>query len=301
MSLSDVIQEKFNLEEFTLQEVYKAIPDKPKTTIRGRIYDNLGIKFERVKKGIYRTIKGNNQCILIEGDGRDLSMIEDNSIDCILTDHPWSDKKSNIGGDRKFTDTYECFKYSINDFKEKARVLKQGSFLVEILPAENENNYEYLYEVKRMAKECGLLYYAKVPWKKGNFISNTGRKSKNTEDIMIFSKGKARALRIDVKKSKREGINRYMSGTNGMLPTCFDVQAVSAKDRIHQSEKPIELYEEIIEYVTREDEVILDQFSGSGNVGVAALNKNRNCILIEILKENIKKIKQRINEKLVLA
>jgi len=34
------------------------------------------------------------------------------------------------------------------DFKEKARVLKDGCFLVEVLPAENENNYEYLYQIK---------------------------------------------------------------------------------------------------------------------------------------------------------
>ena len=38
------------------------------------------------------------------------------------------------------------------DFKEKARVLKDGCFLVEVLPAENENNYEYLYQIKKYAK-----------------------------------------------------------------------------------------------------------------------------------------------------
>lgn len=297
MSLCEVIQEKFHIEEFTLQDVYKAIPGKPKTTIRGRIYDNLGIKFERIGKGLYRTIKGDNQCILIEGNGRDLRNIKDNSIDCIITDHPWEDSKSNIGGDRKFSNSYQCFKYTLDDFKEKARVLKEGSFLVEILPAENENNFEYLYDIKMMAKECGLLYYSKVPWKKGNFVSNTGRKSKNTEDIMIFSRGKPRAMRLDIKKTNSMGITSYMSGTNGMLPTMFDIEPVPKKNKIHQAEKPIELYEEIIEFVTKENEVILDQFAGSGNVGKAALNKSRSCILIELFKENVQKIKDRLGLK----
>ena len=39
----------------------------------------------------------------------------------------------------------------------------------------------------------------------------------------------------------------------------------------------------------------VNSFAGSGAVGVAALNKNRSCILIEILRENIEKIKERFN------
>lgn len=46
-------------------------------------------------------------------------------------------------------------------------------------------------------------------------------------------------------------------------------------------------------FLTYEGEVVLDSFAGSGTVGEAALNLKRNCILIEILKENIQKIKKR--------
>lgn len=84
-----------------------------------------------------------------------------------------------------------------------------------------------------------------------------------------------------------------MSGSNGMLPTMFDIQPVSKKNKIHQSELPVELCEKILEYVTYQGEIVLDSFAGSGTVGVAALNKKRSCILIEILKENIEKIKNR--------
>jgi len=40
-----------------------------------------------------------------------------------MTDHPWLDRKSNKGGSRSFSD-YDCFKYSIEDFKEKARNMR---------------------------------------------------------------------------------------------------------------------------------------------------------------------------------
>lgn len=282
-------------ESFTLKEAYEKNGDKPQETVRARIYDNLGSKFIRVTKGVYQVIGAQDeQCILIEGDGRNLSMISDNSIDCILTDHPWLDIKSNKGGTRAFA-LYDCFKYTLEDFVEKVRILKDGCFLVEVLPAENENNFEYLYQIKKYAKEVGFVYYSKVTWKKGTFVSNTGRKAKNSQDIMIFSKGKARNMRFDKKKSDATGENHYMSGCNGMLPTMFDIQPVSKKERIHQSELPVQLCEEILDYVTYKGEVVLDSFAGSGAVGVAALNKNRNCILIEILKENIKKIKERFN------
>ena len=112
---------------------------------------------------------------------------------------------------------------------------------------------------------------------------------------MIFSEGKARSMRYDKKKSQNTGIDCFMSGCNGMLPTMFDFPPVPKKNRIHQSELPVELCEAILEYVTYEGEVVLDSFAGSGAVGVAALNKKRNCILIEILKENIEKIKARFN------
>lgn len=282
-----------NRENFTLQEAYQQNTEKLQETVRARIYEKIGVKFERVAKGVYRTINcEEEQCLLIEGNGRDLSMLKDNSIDCILTDHPWLDRKSNKGGTRDFAE-YDCFRYTLNDFKEKARVLKEGCFLVEVLPAENENNYEYLYQIKNYAKEAGFLYYSKVTWKKGTFVSNTGRKAKNTQDIMLFSKGKARSMRIDKKKSDSTGQIHYMSGSNGMLPTMFDIQPVSKKNKIHQSELPVELCEEILEYVTYQGEIVLDSFAGSGAVGVAALNKKRSCILIEILKENIEKIKNR--------
>jgi len=295
MSLAEKIFHCFKeAKAFSLKDAYDQNADKPKETVRARIYENLGIKFERITKGIYRTRNdGDEVCIVMEGDGRDLSMLKDGSIDCILTDHPWLDLKSNKGGTRVFA-TYDCFKYTPEDFQEKARVLKDGCFLVEILPAENENNYEYLYQIKQYAKEAGFLYYSKVTWKKGNFISNTGRKAKNTQDVMIFSKGKARSMRLDKKKTEATGQLAYMSGCNGMLPTMFDVQPVAKKERIHQSELPLSLCEQILQYVTYEGEVVLDSFAGSGVVGEAALNMKRSCILIEILKENIEKIKSRL-------
>lgn len=68
-------------ESFSLKEAYQQNADKPKETVRARIYEKIGIRFERISKGVYCTIDNKDeQCILIEGDGRDLSMLGDNTL-----------------------------------------------------------------------------------------------------------------------------------------------------------------------------------------------------------------------------
>lgn len=296
MSLPNSIIKAFKGSTFSLKDAYeKFYPKYPKETIRARIYERLGKAFRKIGRGVYAVEDNDEKAILIEGDGRKLSFLKDNSVDCIITDHPWSDPKANKGGNRNFA-SYDTFKYTVEDFKEKARILKDGCFLVEMLPSETETNYEYLYQIKKMAEEAGFQYYAKVPWKKGTQVNNTGRKSKNTEDMMIFSLGKARNLRPDAKKDKAEpSVKHYMSGANGMLPTEFDVQPTEKKDKLHQSEKPVKLVEQLLDFFTLEGELVVDQFAGSGVVGQACINKNRLCILIEYCKEFVDKIASRLN------
>ena len=295
MSIVDTLIECFKTEAFTLKEAYEKCKGVNKESVRARIYESINVKFKKLGRGVY--INKDADCVLIEGDGRDLSLFEDSSIDCIITDHPWL-SKANVGGNRNFAQ-YSCFEYTLDDFIEKARVLKEGSFLVEVIPEESDANFDYLYKLKKMAQQAGFEYYAKVPWRKGSFVANTGRKSKQVEDLMIFSKGKARALKLDAKKIKATGQIHRMSGTNGMLPAEFNVQPPSKKEQICQSEKPSALFEQLLEYITLENEVVLDQFAGSGSVGAACIKTNRKCILIEKAKEKVEKIVERLGMRCV--
>ena len=106
---------------------------------------------------------------------------------------------------------------------------------------------------------------------------------------MFFVKGRARSLRPD---KQRGGL---MSGTAYMLPTEFVYEPISPKKRIHQAEKPVELYEAILEAITLPGEVVIDQFAGSGNLGRAALRKGRVAVLFELLRENVDKIVKRLS------
>ncbi len=326
----DLFKYFLETEQFTIKEATELVKnvknkDVNNESIRARIYEGVykGI-FTKISRGVYKVTKQldngkTTSCLLINGNGRDLSKIKDKSIDGIVTDHPYNLKKALKGGNRNFA-KYELFQYEEKDFKEKQRVLKKGAFLVEFLPEESEINYEYLYKIKEMAKNVGLKYFAKVSWKKGDFVANTGRKAKDTEDVMIFSNGEPRNLRLDTKKNlaiaRENNIDIkgkssyeirdllqenelpicYMKGTSGMLPAEFNYQPKQRNEKIVEAEKPIKLLEEIIEYISKPEEILLDQFAGSGNFVIACYNTNRSSIAIEKDKEVFEKMKDNIEK-----
>ena len=311
MSLFDYFldDKQFSLREATSYVKEEKNLDVNNASIRARIYEGIdrGI-FKRLARGVYQVVsqigKDISKCLLVNGDGRDLSFLKDSSIDGIVTDHPYALGKSLKGGNRKFAD-YELFRYTEKDFKEKARILKDGAFDVEFLPEENADNFEYLYKVKKMAIANGFQYYAKVSWIKGTFVSNTGRKQHNCEDVLFLTKGKPRALKPNAKKNKQVALDAkfdikgldakqifnllvrnnlpvsYMTGTAGMLPKAFDVQPPAKKERVHQAEKPVKLLKQIIKFISKPYETLLDQFAGSGNLGIACSQLKRNSIIVE--------------------
>lgn len=275
----------------TLKEIEKDVAsqfenegkDKPNflaEKIRCVIYRDKKDRFSRVCKGVYMVKGENTSGLIIHGDGRKLDEIEDNSIDLIVTDHPWEDKKAHKSGNQKnFAGDYEdnCFRYTLEDFQAKARVLKEGSFLVECIPTESFSNFDYLYEIKKLAEKAGFRYYSKLIWEKApEGTINTGRCTKGIEDVLILTKGKPRRLSP---KGKPYFTKNILSGR-------IQIPAPKPKDKNHQAEKPVALYQYLIEQLSLEGEVVLDQFGGSLNCIEAATSRNRFAIVYELMKEH---------------
>lgn len=270
----------------SLQEIYHAVNgswEKLKNssppadeTIRAAIYRApKKYDFERIGKGLYLLKGEETASLLIHGDGREMKELDDNSIDCILTDHPWSDKKAHKSGNQKGFAEYSTFEYTLEDFKTKARVLKDGSFLAEFLPIESATNWKYLEKIRNMAAEAGFEYYAQCIWRKApEGAVNTGRTTKGVEQVLIFSKGKPRRLAPTGKP--------YL--THNMLSYEIDIPANKGKEKTHQAEKPIALYEYLLRNLTNEQEIALDSFGGSCNLLKACTNLSRWGIVYELCK-----------------
>jgi site-specific DNA-methyltransferase (adenine-specific) len=66
------------------------------------------------------------------------------------------------------------------------------------------------------------------------------------------------------------------------------------KSALHPTQKPIGLLEYLIKTYTNENDLVLDNCAGSGSVGVACKNTNRNYLLIEKEKEYYEIILERL-------
>ena len=251
-------------------------------TIRARIYQHPE-KFKRLVKGIYVLKKNDTTALLIEGSGRELTEIDDNTISAIITDHPWSDTAAHKGGNRHYAE-YDCFKYEQEDFDAKFRVLQDGGYLIECLPCEKDTNWKYLNNIKEMAEKAGFKYYTSMMWDKG-FVANCGRTAKTMEQIIVWSKGNPRKLSTGKPYATHEMLDQRL---------CFPI-ASSKKNRNHMSEKPIELYEYLIRNFTDEYDICLDQFGGACNLLAAALNTKRFGIVYETCKQTIENAVKRFN------
>jgi site-specific DNA-methyltransferase (adenine-specific) len=90
----------------------------------------------------------------------------------------------------------------------------------------------------------------------------------------------------------KTAVRKYDWTWNGMLQ-----QNMKNKDiRIHPTQKPLGLFEKILLDYSRENDLILDYFSGSGTTAVACYNTNRKFICIEKDREYYQKSILRLNE-----
>lgn len=79
------------------------------------------------------------------------------------------------------------------------------------------------------------------------------------------------------------------------FPNILKYQAPKNKTRIHPTQKPLELIKKLIELTTKENDIVLDPFMGSGTTAVACKELNRRYIGFEISNEYYKLSQERLN------
>ena len=66
-----------------------------------------------------------------------------------------------------------------------------------------------------------------------------------------------------------------------VIPNTITFSGGTSKNKIHPTQKPIEILRYFIELLTNPDDLVLDTFAGSGSTGQACKTSGRRCILIE--------------------
>jgi DNA modification methylase len=147
-----------------------------------------------------------------------------------------------------------------------------------------------------------------------NFLHAKNQPIRKVEEIAIFYKNKGTYnpqisdghIPTNSSKSKNTytGETYHLNNTRNdpggkttRFPTnILDFKCVNNYNRLHSSQKPVELLEYLIKTYTNEDELVLDCFAGSGSTLIAAKNTNRNFIGIEKEAKFCDIIKMRLGE-----
>jgi len=217
-----------------------------------------------------------------------MKTIEDNSIDAIITDPPYG--------------TTACKWDSVIDFdlmwEQLNRIIKPNGAIVlfgsepfsSALRMSNIKNYKYDW-VWEKHKATGHLNAKKMPMKIHENISVFYKKPPTYNPQM--TDGKTYKLRGGHNKSLDGMVYNGGKGLRVGYSSNYDpskrypltIQKFSnhnqKKNRLHPTQKPIELMEYLIQTYTNKNETVLDFTMGSGTTGVAAKNLNRNFIGIE--------------------
>lgn len=219
---------------------------------------------------------------LYNKDCRDvLKEIKDESIDLVVTDPPY---KIITGGDSNgknsarpqgiLSGNRNLFSYQNNIkisewISEVYRVLKQGTHCYIFTNSLN------LKEMIDRSEKAGFKLHNILVWEKNNCTPSQFY-MKNCEYILFLRKGKAKWIN-NIGDSKTVHKFKNIIG-----------------NKLHPTEKPVELISFYIKNSSNEGNLILDPFMGSGSTGEACVLNNRNFIGIELDNEYFKLAEDRL-------
>ncbi|MBE5820191.1 MAG: site-specific DNA-methyltransferase [Clostridiales bacterium] len=233
-----------------------------------------------------------------------MNEIEDTSIDLILCDLPFQKTKNKWDKIIPFDKLWENYKRII---KENGAIILfcQGSFYIDLV---NSNREDFRYDLvwdKNMT--TGFLNCNRQPLRKHEQIAVFYKKQPTYNPIFSEGQplhGKGKNYKTSSIKNNNYGkfnmLDDYRKGNTQKYPTSIiTIQKVHPSKTIHPTEKPVELMKYLIETYTKPGETILDNCMGSGTVGIACLNSNRNFIGIEINENYYKLASNRIYKEIV--
>jgi len=91
----------------------------------------------------------------------------------------------------------------------------------------------------------------------------------------IFAEAKKAAEKMLKDRSVKNGLIECV------IPNTITYSGGLGKNKIHPTEKPVEILEYFIELLSNPGNTVLDTFAGSGSTGIASINLGRKPILIE--------------------
>ena len=147
------------------------------------------------------------------------------------------------------------------------------------------------------AHENILVFYKKLPTYNPQKTQGHTRKVASKE-----SRAKSierQKLKVDNKDSNYNFYGESSTGYDSTERYPLSVQVFAKdqqKENYHPTQKPVALLEWLIRTYTNEGDLVLDNCMGSGSIGVACVNTNRDFIGIELTEQYFKIAQSRIEK-----
>ncbi len=260
---------------------------------------------------------------IYHGDCREiLKELDDNSVDLIVTSPPYADARKNVYGG-VHPDEYVHWFLPITE--QMLRVLKpSGTFILNIKErVVNGERHTYVMELILNMRKQGWLWTEEFIWHKKNSYPgkwpnrfrdawerllqfNKNRKFKMYQEAVMVPMGDWAKSRLNnlsdndrIRDISRVGsgfgknvsnwINRKMA-----YPTNVLYMATECNNKKHSAAFPESLPEWFIKLFTKEYDIVLDPFMGSGTTIFTANRMQRNSIGIDIVKDYYIEVKKKL-------
>ena len=219
------------------------------------------------------------------------------SIDMILADLPYGTTQNKWDVIIPLDKLWEQYERII---KENGMIcLTSAEPFTSTLITSNKKMFKYdLIWDKKLSS--GFLNAKRMPLRRHEQILCFYKKLPTYNPEMV-TRGKVRKKGITTETGKHTSnygkFKNSVVENNEYYPTSIiEVSNANRKDKLHPTEKPLELFEYLIKTYTNEGDVVLDNTMGSGTTGVACINTNRNFIGMELDDKYFEIAKARINE-----
>lgn len=118
----------------------------------------------------------------------------------------------------------------------------------------------------------------------GGAVSNweAGRNTPALEQYNKICEVLLKTGKIEKMPRYEDVIRQFKTNGSDVFTDVWNFKSVRPHKGKHPAEKPIDLLQHAIKSTTKEGDVVLDCFSGSGNTGLASLNLNRFSVLMDI-------------------
>lgn len=210
----------------------------------------------------------------------------------------------------------EYLEFLFEVFDEIHRITKDGRFLIintspVIFPRVgrkySSTRYGIPFDLHNHLINNGWDFIDDIIWKKpdasvknriGGFLQHRKplmyKPNAITEHIMVYRKKSNKLIDWNIRAYSKEAQTASLITDEFPKNNVWEISPVF--DKVHSAVFPYKLCEYIVKLYSFENDLIFDPFAGSGTLGKAALDLNRNILMTEYSKDYFKRIQENLQD-----